>query len=98
MANDKSIQGTPKKPKHELCAGEVLQNHLSLADISGVFYFGDRTMKHLLLITILTVILCICGCAPNSVGVGAIFIDINSRAGDIRGVAPIVMAEWDITK
>ena len=55
-------------------------------------------MKTLLLITILTVILFVSGCAPNSVGLGAIVIDLESKAGDIRGVAPIVMLNWNIEK
>jgi len=43
MAIDKSIQETLKQiTQIKLCAGEVLQNHLSIADISGVFLFFER--------------------------------------------------------
>lgn len=54
-------------------------------------------MKHLLIILILILILC-SGCAPNSVGLGAMVINLDSKAGDIRGVAPIVMLNWNIEK
>ena len=55
-------------------------------------------MKRLITTLILIVILYVSGCAPNSVGLGAMVIDLDSKAGDIRGVAPIVMLNWNIEK